>query len=93
MSGNGLIAPCGFLFNEKYKAFHIGNITERRFRDIFASDHYSEVMNYLASEFFNPQKRCGPNCLQHSTNDWLFRYKQGEVQFPAYPAPPHMGFL
>ncbi len=93
MSGNGLIAPCGFLFNEKYKAFHIGNITKTRFREIFASDRYWEVMNYLASEFFNPQKRCGPNCLQTNTNDWLFKYKTGQVDFPTSPAPPHMGFL
>jgi MoaA/NifB/PqqE/SkfB family radical SAM enzyme len=93
MSGNGLIAPCGFLFNERWKSFHIGNITQTRFRDIFASDRYWEVMNYLASDFFNPQERCGPNCLQHNTNDWLFRYKSGEVSFPTTPAPPHMGFL
>jgi len=93
MSGNGLIAPCGFLFNERWKAFHIGNITQQRFRDIFASDRYWEVMNYLASEFFNPQKRCGPNCLQHNTNDWLFKYKAGQVGFPTSPPPPHLGFL
>lgn len=93
MSGNGLIAPCGFLFNEKYKAFHIGNITQQRFRDIFASDRYWEVMRYLASEFFNPQNRCGPNCLQTNTNEWLFKYKNGEVSFPTTPAPPHMSFL
>lgn len=93
MSGNGLIAPCGFLFNEKWKAFHIGNITQQRFRDIFASDRYWEVMRYLASEFFNPQERCGPNCLQTNTNQWLFDYKEGKVAFPTSPAPPHMGFL
>ena len=95
MSGNGLIAPCGFLFNEKYKAFHIGNITKQRFRDIFASDRYWEVMRYLASEFFNPQKRCGPNCLQTNTNSWLFKYKNGEVSFPPLgeSPPPHLGFL
>lgn len=93
MSGNGLIAPCGFLFNSKYQAFHIGNITQQRFRDIFASDRYAEVMNYLASEFFNPQERCGPNCLQTNTNQWLFDYKAGNVSFPTTPAPPHIGFL
>jgi MoaA/NifB/PqqE/SkfB family radical SAM enzyme len=93
MSGNGLIAPCGFLFNEKYKAFHIGNITQTRFRDIFASDRYWEVMNYLASEFFNPQKRCGPNCLQTNTNQWLFDYRAGKVTFPTSPMPQHSGFL
>ncbi|MES2367380.1 MAG: radical SAM protein [Pseudomonadota bacterium] len=95
MSGNGLIAPCGFLFNEKYKAFHVGNITRTRFRDIFASDRYWEVMNYLASEFFNPQLRCGPNCLQTNTNQWLFDYKEGKVSFPetTAAAPAHLGFL
>ena len=93
MSGNGLIAPCGFLFNEKWKAFHIGNITQQRFRDIFASDRYWEVMNYLASEFFNPQERCGPNCLQTNTNQWLWDYKTGNVDFPTTQAPPHLGFL
>jgi MoaA/NifB/PqqE/SkfB family radical SAM enzyme len=95
MSGNGLIAPCGFLFNERYKAFHIGNITRTRFRDIFASDRYWEVMNYLASEFFNPQNRCGPNCLQTNTNQWLFDYTEGKVKFPPAGATPpeHLGFL
>lgn len=93
MSGNGLIAPCGFLFNEKYKAFHIGNITTGRFRDIFASDRYDEVMGYLASEYFNPQERCGPNCLQHNTNTWLFEHVNGRAEFPTTPAPAHMGFL
>jgi MoaA/NifB/PqqE/SkfB family radical SAM enzyme len=93
LSGNGLIAPCGFLFNEKFKAFHIGNICETRFRDIWASDRYWEVMSYLGSEFFNPQKRCGPNCLQHNTNTWLFEHMNGRADFPTTPPPPHMGFL
>lgn len=93
MSGNGLIAPCGFLFNEKYKAFHIGNITQERFRDIFHSPRYDEVMGYLASDYFNPQERCGPNCLQHNTNTWLFNHVNGHAPFPTSPAPAHMGFL
>lgn len=93
MSGNGLIAPCGFTFNEKYKAFHIGNITETRFRDIFSSERYTEVLNYLASEFFDPRVRCGPNCLQTSTNQWLWDYKLGKVDFPSGPQPQHLEFL
>jgi len=93
MSGNGLIAPCGFLFNREFSAFHIGNIVTERFRDIFHSARYDDVMAYLASEHFNPQERCGANCLQHNTNDWLFRYRAGEVSLPATPAPPHMEFL
>lgn len=93
MSGNGLIAPCGFLFNEKYKAFHIGNICDTRFRDIFQSDRYWEVMRYLASDEFDPRKRCGPNCLQTQTNSFLYKYEKGEVSLPTGKAPPHIGFL
>lgn len=93
MSGNGLIAPCGPLFNEKYRAFHIGNITQQRFKDIFHSDRYWEVMHYLASEHFNPQKRCSSDCMQNLTNDWLFRYKEGKVTFPIHPAPANVEFL
>ena len=52
MSGSGLVAPCGMLFNEKYKKFHIGNIVDKRFKDIWNSEHYWEVMNYLASTKF-----------------------------------------
>lgn len=93
MSGNGLIAPCGFLFNEKYKAFHIGNICDERFIDIYQSDRYWEVIKYLASDEFDPRSRCGPNCLQTNTNKVLFDYMEGKVQLPTTPPPPHMGFL
>ena len=93
LSGNGLIAPCGFLFNEKYKAFHIGNICCTRWRDIWASDRYAEVMSYLASEHFNPQTRCGPNCLQDRTNEFLHHYVNGRVELPMVAAPPHLEFI
>jgi MoaA/NifB/PqqE/SkfB family radical SAM enzyme len=93
MSGNGLIAPCGFLFNEKYKAFHIGNICDTRFKDIFQSERYWEVMRYLASDEFDPRKRCGPNCLQTQTNSFLFKYVNGKATLPTPKAPPHLGFL
>lgn len=93
ISGNGLVAPCGFLFNEKHKAFHIGNITQQRWRDIWASDRYKEVMDYLASEHFDPSKRCGPNCLQHNTNDYLFKLVGGRVELPMTPVPEHAEFL
>lgn len=93
MSGNGLIAPCGPLFNEKYRAFHIGNITTQRFKDMFYSERYWEVMNYLASDNFNPQKRCPSDCMQRLHNDWLFAYKQGHTMFPQPPAPSNVDFL
>ena len=93
ISGNGLVAPCGFMFNERYKKFHIGNITRQRFKDIWSSARYKEVMDYLAGDQFNPQERCGPNCLQHNTNDWLFRHVNGQVSLPVMEAPPHLEFL
>ena len=93
MSGNGLITSCGPNFNEKYKALHIGNITTQRFRDIFASTRYWDVMKYLTSDEFNPQKRCATSCMQHLANDWLFRRFEGKVDFPIGPAPSNVNFL
>jgi len=95
ISGSGLVAPCGMLFNEQYKKFHIGNIATQRFRDIFQGERYWEVMNYLASPEFNAQKMCGSLCLQHKVNDTLDRFKKGEVdlQEPKGPAPQHINFI
>jgi MoaA/NifB/PqqE/SkfB family radical SAM enzyme len=93
MSGNGLIAPCGPLFNEKYRAFHIGNITTQRFKDMFHGERYWEVMRYLASDEFDPRKRCPSDCMQNLTNDWLYRYLDGKVTFPLTPAPANVRFL
>ena len=93
LSGNGLVAPCGQLFQEKYRKFHIGNICNQRFRDIFASDRYWEVMRYLASDQFDAQQNCGPNCLQTLTNSWLNKFVNGEVTFNNEAMPSQMEFL
>jgi MoaA/NifB/PqqE/SkfB family radical SAM enzyme len=95
MSGSGLIAPCGALFNEKYKKFHIGNICEERFRDIWASDRYWEVMNYLASPKFNAQKMCASLCLQHKVNEVLDQVvkEQLVIEEPKGPKPMHINFV
>ena len=93
ISGNGLVSTCGFHFNEKYKKFHMGNIVDTRFRDIFNSDRYWEIVRYLASDQFDASERCGPNCLQTMTNQWLYDYKAGKVNFPVGAAPPDLQFL
>jgi len=96
MSGSGLVAPCGMLFNERYKKFHMGNICEQRFKDIWASDRYWEVMNYLASPDFNAQKMCGSLCLQHKVNEFLDVYQKGQAVLPDLSGrtpPQHINFV
>lgn len=95
LSGSGLVAPCGMLFNEKYKKFHIGNICEKRFKEIWESDHYWDVMNYLASPDFNAQTMCGTLCLQHKVNEVLDSYVKGmtELDIPDIDAPIHLNFI
>ena len=96
LSGSGLIAPCGPLFNEKYKKVHIVNITKDRFKDIIASDRYWEVGNYLSSSKFNAQTMCSPLCMQHKTNEVLDSYLKGEIDLkkPENSEPPlHKNFI
>lgn len=80
ISGTGLVAPCGMLFNEKYKKFHIGNITQTRFKDIVAGERYWEVMHLLASPEFDARSMCGSLCLQHKSNEVLDKLKKGEIE-------------
>ena len=95
ISGSGLIAPCGMLFNDRYKKFHIGNIVEQRFKDIWESDRYWQVMNYLGSPRFNAQTMCGSLCLQHKVNEYLDEYKKGRLELaePTGPPPQHRDFV
>lgn len=72
MSGTGIVAPCGSFFSQKYKRFHIGDIKEQPFREIWASDSYWEVMSFLGSEHFDPRKECATLCLQDKVNEVLF---------------------
>jgi len=95
LSGSGLVAPCGGLFNEKYKKFHIGNICDTRFKDIWNSDKYWEVMNYLSSPKFNAQKMCASLCLQHKVNESLDNYVKGkgDLNQPDTDSPEHINFI
>ena len=95
ISGSGLVAPCGMLFGEKYKQYHIANITKERFRDTVKSDRYWEVINFLASEKFNAQKMCGSLCLQHHHNTLLDKERKGELRLalPSGKTPTHINFI
>lgn len=94
ISGTGLVAPCGMLFNEQYKKFHIGNIVNESFKDIIRGERYWEVVDYLGSENFNAQKMCGSLCLQHKVNEYLDGYKKGKaLETPSGKQPEHVNFV
>ena len=84
LSGTGLVAPCGMLFNERYAWAHIGNITKSRFKDIWQSEKYWQVIDHLANRRnisgmppWNSQTQCGTLCLQHGVNRYLDNFKKG----------------
>jgi len=102
ISGTGLIAPCGMLFNDRYKWAHMGNITEQSFKEVWQSDRYWDVVNHLANKKnlpgmppFNAQNMCGSLCLQHSVNKYLDNYKKKEIELtdPMGEAPPHLSYV
>ena len=94
ISGSGLVAPCGMLFGAKYSKFHIGDITKERFKDIWNSSRYWDVMEYLASPKFDARWMCGALCLQHKTNQALDAHRKGEPILKAEGRPPaHVNFI
>lgn len=94
LSGSGLVAPCGMLFNDRYKRYHIGNITETSFKEIWLSKKYKEVLNLIASDKFDAKTMCGSLCLQHKVNEFLWDLKNGASQIPASVAKPmHVNFV
>ncbi|KKS56678.1 MAG: hypothetical protein UV20_C0007G0015 [Candidatus Magasanikbacteria bacterium GW2011_GWA2_42_32] len=94
-SGSGLVAPCGMLFNEKYKKYHIGNIAEKSFKEIWKSDRYWEVINLIASDKFDAMTMCGSLCLQHKVNEFLWGIKDGnaKMETPSENEPMHVNFI
>ncbi|MGE4192489.1 MAG: radical SAM protein [Pseudodesulfovibrio sp.] len=94
-SGSGLVAPCGMLFNSKYKKYHIGNIAETPFKELWQSDRYWEVMDLISSEKFDAKTMCGSLCLQHKVNEYLYGIKElgNELTDPAGEPPMHLSFI
>lgn len=95
-SGSGLVAPCGMLFNRRYKKkYHIGNIAESSFKEIWKSERYWEVLNLLSSDKFNAQTMCGSLCLQHKVNEFLWDLKNKDTVLPELKVSPpmHINFI
>ena len=71
ISGSGLVAPSGMFFNARYSKFHIGNFVDERFIDIFKSERYKKIMDYLASPSFNAQTMMELCTIQHYVSEAL----------------------
>jgi MoaA/NifB/PqqE/SkfB family radical SAM enzyme len=95
LSGSGLIAPCGMLFNHKYKKFHIGNLVETSFKKIWQSERYWQIMHYIASDKFDARTMCGTLCLQHKVNEFLYDLKHANavIAEPVDEPPAHVNFI
>lgn len=94
-SGSGLVAPCGMLFNKRYKKYHIGNIVDSSFKKLWKSEKYWEVLKLIASDKFDARTMCGSLCLQHKVNEYLWGIKQNNItpEEPISPAPMHSNFI
>lgn len=95
LSGSGLVAPCGMFFGSKYFRYHIGSLHEKRFKEIWLSDRYWDVMEHLGSEAFNAQKACGCLCIQDATNRIMNHIVNDgvEVRTPEGDPPKHRNFI
>lgn len=95
MSGSGLVAPCGMLFNSRYKKFHIGNIAEKSFKEIWQGKRYREVIGAIGSDKFDAKTMCGSLCLQHKINEFLWALKNRGVSLekPKGSIPAHINFI
>lgn len=95
ISGSGLVAPSGMFFNARYSKFHMGNFCDERFIDIFNSDRYREVMNYLASEYFDAQTMMGTLPIQHYVSEALDNHVKNieKIKKSEGQKPLHVNFL
>ena len=95
ISGSGLVAPSGMFFNARYSKFHIGNFVDERFIDIFKSDRYREIMNYLASPYFDAQTMMGTLPIQHYVSEALDNHIKDISKIPEISGdkPLHVNFL
>ena len=95
ISGSGLVAPSGMFFNARYSKFHIGNFVDERFKDIFKSQRYLRIMNYLASPNFDAQTMMGTLPIQHYVSEALDNHIKGikKIKLNQGKKPLHVNFL
>ena len=82
-------------FNARYSKFHIGNFVDERFKDIFKSERYWKIMDYLASPSFDAQTMMGTLPIQHYVSEALDNHLKGIYRIPkkTEDKPLHVNFL
>ena len=95
ISGSGLVAPSGMFFNARYSKLHMGNFTDEKFIDLFKSDRYRKIMNYLASPNFDAQTMMGTLPIQHYVSEALDNHIKGlkKISASSSEKPLHVNFL
>ena len=96
MSGTGIVAPCGSFFHKIYSDKHIGDIRDKSFYEIWNSDKYQEVMNFLRSDRFDAKSMCATLCLQDKVNEELYRIIEKDSPLPEIKNSdnlPHVNFI
>ena len=73
----------------------MGNFTEERFIDIFKSERYKRIMDYIASQSFDAQTMMGTLPITHYANEALDNHIKGKIKIkPNYGSKPlHVNFL
>jgi len=95
ISGSGLVAPSGMFFNARYSKLHMGNFADERFKDIFKSERYWKIMQYLASPNFDAQTMMGTLPIQHYVSEALDNHIKGlaKISPSKNEEPLHVNFL
>jgi MoaA/NifB/PqqE/SkfB family radical SAM enzyme len=95
ISGSGLVAPAGNFFNARYSKLHMGNFADERFKDIFKSDRYAKIMDYLASPDFDAQTMMGTLPISHYVSEALDDHLKGNrrIEKSTGDTPLHVNFL
>jgi MoaA/NifB/PqqE/SkfB family radical SAM enzyme len=95
LSGSGLVAPSGQFFNARYSKLHMGNFIEERFINIFKSERYKRIMDYIASPSFDAQTMMGTLPITHYANEALDNHIKGVAKISprSGPKPLHVNFV
>lgn len=77
ISGNGDWYPCGYMFGGKpeFEKFKFGNVHQNTIEEIWKSDRYWEIIEYMETKF-DVHKGCRGCCRQDKCNEFCCNYRQ-----------------